>query len=100
MLAGYPPALRYAFACQLNPKKGNDMKTYLRLGADTLEQAKRYASKKAAIAAYAAVARELDRYGQSIEATLHYARNADELAEYPDYHVYMTDTGVIRCRPV
>ncbi|CAB5194981.1 hypothetical protein UFOVP171_41 [uncultured Caudovirales phage] len=76
------------------------MKTYLRLGADTLEQATRYPSKKAAIAAYAAIARELDRYGQSIEATLHYARNADELAEYPDFHIYMTDVGIIRCWPV
>ena len=73
------------------------MKTYLRLGNDTLEQAKRYRTKKAAIAAYAATARELARYGQSIEATLHYARNAEELAEYPDYTLFLSARGAIRC---
>ena len=73
------------------------MKTYLRIGNDTLEQAKRYPTKKAAIAAYAATARELDRYGQTIEATLHYARNATELAEYPDYILFLSDSGAIRC---
>jgi hypothetical protein len=73
------------------------MKTYLRIGNDTLEQAKRYPTKKAAMAAYAAIARELDRYGQTVEATLHYARNEDELAEYPDYILFLSDSGAIRC---
>jgi hypothetical protein len=73
------------------------MKTYLRIGNDTLEQAKRYPTKKAAIAAYARTARELAQYGQTIEATLHYARNANELAEYPDYILFLSDNGAIRC---
>jgi hypothetical protein len=73
------------------------MKTYLRIGNDTLDQAVRYPTKKAAIAAYTKTARELDRYGQTVEATLHYARNAAELAEYPDYLLYLSDSGAIRC---
>lgn len=73
------------------------MKTYLRLGADTLDEARRYPSKAAAIAAYAETARELARYGQPIEASLHYAEKRDTLAEYPDFILYLTARGAVRC---
>ena len=57
----------------------------------------RYPTKKAALAAYAKTARELAKYGQTVEATLHYARNENELAEYPDYILCLSDSGAIRC---
>lgn len=73
------------------------MKTYLRLGDDTLEEARRYPTKAAAIAAYAETARELARYGQPIEASLHYARTRDALHEYPDYILSLSPRGAVRC---
>ena len=73
------------------------MKTYLRLGADTLDQARRYKSKAAAIAAYAETARELARYGQAIDASLHYARSRDALHEYPDVTLGLSPRGAVRC---
>jgi hypothetical protein len=73
------------------------MKTYLRLGADTLDQARQYPSKKAAVAAYAETARELARYGQPIEASLHYAEKRDTLHEYPDYILQLTARGAVKC---
>jgi hypothetical protein len=73
------------------------MKTYLRLGSDTLDEARRYPSKKSAIAAYAETARELARYSQPIEASLHYAEKRDTLHEYPDYILSLSPRGAVRC---
>lgn len=73
------------------------MQTYLRLGADTLDEARRYPSKKTAIAAYAETARELARYGQPIDASLHYARSRDDVHEYPDYILSLSSRGAVRC---
>lgn len=73
------------------------MKAYLRIGADTLDAAKRYPSMRAAIEAYAEVARELARYDQRIEASLHFARNREELQEYPDRLLSLTVRGAIKC---
>lgn len=72
------------------------MKTYLRIGSDYLEDAKRYRSKKAAIAAYHHVASELARYDQRIDASLHYARTKDELQEYPDFVLSLGLRGGVR----
>lgn len=72
------------------------MKTYLRIGSDYLEDAKRYPSKRAALAAFREVAEELARYGQRIEASLHYANNKEELAEYPDYTVALGPRGGLK----
>lgn len=72
------------------------MKVYLRLGADALTDAKRYRTKADAIAAFKAVAEELDRYGQRIEGTLHFARNREELAEYPDRLLELTARGTVK----
>ena len=72
------------------------MKTYLRIGDDHLEQAKRYASKSAAVDAFLEVARDLDRYGQRIEASLHYARTKAELVEYPDFILSLGPRGGLK----
>ena len=73
------------------------MKTYLRLGADTLLAAQPYQSKAAAIAAYAKAARDLARFGQCIEAALHYAKNTDKLNEYPDFVLSIGPRNGIHC---
>lgn len=72
------------------------MKTYLRIGSDYLEDAKRYSSKKAAIAAFHRVASELWRYEQRIDASLHYARTQDELQEYPDFVLSLGPRGGVK----
>ena len=72
------------------------MKTYLRLGNDTLDEARRYRTQAAAIRAYRATAEELARYGQTIEATLHGAHgdgHAWEIVEYPDYVLTLGPRG-------
>jgi hypothetical protein len=72
------------------------MKTYRRIDADTLDDAKLYPSMRAAIEAYAETARELDRYGQKCEASLHFARNREELQEYPDRVLSLGPKGGIK----
>ena len=72
------------------------MKTYLRIGSDYLDEAKRYSSKKGAIEAYRRIAIELARYGQRIDASLHYARNYDELHEYPDFVLSLGPRGGVK----
>ena len=72
------------------------MKTYLRIGNDYLDNAKRYRSKRDAIHAFLEVARELARFEQRIDATLHYARSKSELAEYPDFILSLGPRGGLR----
>ncbi len=72
------------------------MKTYLRIGSDYLNDAKRYRSKNGAIEAYRLVATELARYEQRIDASLHYARNHDELHEYPDFVLSLGPRGGVK----
>lgn len=72
------------------------MKTYLRIGSDYLEQATAYRNKRAAVEAFAETARELARYDQRIEASLHYANNRDELAEYPDFVLSLGPRGGVK----
>lgn len=71
------------------------MRCFLRVGNDYLEDAERHATK--AVAAYAETARELARYDQRIEASLHYAATRDELQEYPDFALSLGPRGGIRC---
>ena len=73
------------------------MKTYLRLGADTLVVAQPYQNKAAAIEAYTKTARDLARFGQCIEASLHYAKNTGELNEYPDFVLSIGSHNGIHC---
>lgn len=73
------------------------MKTFLRLGADTLMAAQHFQSKAAAVEAYAKAARNLARFSQYIEASLHYAKNTDKLNEYPDFVLSIGPRDGIRC---
>jgi len=61
------------------------MAYFLRMGADYLEDAVKYTSKAGAIDAFRETSDELDRYGQSISASLHIADTLDDVVEYPDF---------------
>ena len=71
-------------------------RVFLRMGSDYLEDAKPYRSKRDAVEAYAETMRELSRFGQHIEATLHYATSRDDLAEYPDFLLSPGPRGGVR----
>ena len=58
---------------------------YLRIGSDVLAEATKYYSVAAACGAFAVVARDLYRFGQSIDADIHIAPNRESLVEYPDF---------------
>lgn len=70
---------------------------YLRYQQDTLDEAKGYQSKGAAVDAFERTARELDRFGQAIEASLHFANGREELAEYPNFVLSLGPRGGLRC---
>lgn len=72
------------------------MKAYLRMASDYLDEAKRYPSKRAAVEAFTDAARELNRYGQRLEASIHYARNREELNEYPDFTLQLGPRDGVR----
>jgi hypothetical protein len=58
---------------------------YLREGSDYLDQARFYPSIADACDAFLESARELDRYGQRHDASLHFVDSvSDEPTEYPD----------------
>ncbi|PQV53425.1 hypothetical protein [Paraburkholderia sp. BL21I4N1] len=61
------------------------MAYFLRMGADYLEDAVKYTSKAGAIDTFRETSDELDRYGQSITASLHIADTMEEVVEYPDF---------------
>ncbi|WP_186197615.1 hypothetical protein [Burkholderia gladioli] len=61
------------------------MAYFLRMGADYLEDAVKHGTKAGAIAAFRETSDELDRYGQSITASIHIAETMDEVVEYPDF---------------
>ena len=69
---------------------------YLRMGADDLDQARPYRTRAAALAAFAAAARELARYGQDLTATVHLATSRAELAEYPELWVQLGPRGGVQ----
>jgi hypothetical protein len=56
----------------------------------------RHASKKDACAAFLEVARDLDRFGQEITATLHIASNRSEIAECPDFVLSLGPRGGLK----
>jgi hypothetical protein len=70
------------------------MKYFLRIGKDYLEEAVPYRTLSEAKQAYREVAEELDRYGQSIEASVHVAPKASEVVEYPDLLLSFKDGRV------
>lgn len=69
---------------------------FLRLGSDDLDQARRYRTRAAALAAYGYAARELAEYGQAIDASVHIAPSRAELDEYPDLVLSLGPRGGIR----
>jgi hypothetical protein len=71
-------------------------KSFLRLGDDSLNRAIAYRSRAAAVAAYRAVAVELDQYGQSIEATIHLAPDRASVDDYPDFALALGPRGGVR----
>lgn len=73
------------------------MPYYLRMGSDYLEQAVGFTTKVAALGEFHATARELDRYGQQVEASLHIADSKDALQEYPDFVLSLGPRGGLRC---
>jgi hypothetical protein len=73
-----------------------NVKCYLREGADYLDDARPFPSITAAREAFAKSARELYRYGQMHDATIHVAASRDELAEYPDYVLSVGPRGGVR----
>lgn len=75
------------------------MKAFLRYQNDDLSDAKRFDTKAAAMAAFEATARDLARYGQPIEASLHYADTLDDIGEYPDAILSLGPRGGLRCDP-
>lgn len=66
---------------------------FLRHGSDYLDNAEFFPSMTEAQEAYLDTARELDRYGQEHEATLHIATSIDDLAEYPDHCLRLSKHG-------
>lgn len=69
---------------------------FLRIGTDDLERARPYRTRAAALGAFSDVARELDQYGQAIDATVHRAPSRAELAEYPDFVLSLGPRGGLR----
>ncbi|MBJ9659066.1 hypothetical protein [Burkholderia gladioli] len=61
------------------------MAYFLRMGDDYLEDAVKHGTKADAIAAFRETSDELDRYGQSITASIHIADTMEEVVEYPDF---------------
>lgn len=70
---------------------------YLRIGDDFLSDAKHHRTIADAKAAYREVAEELRRYGQRIEASIHFAPSLVECDEYPDYALSLGPRGGVRC---
>lgn len=68
---------------------------HIRIGTDTIEQAETFASKEECIEKFAGVARQLARFGQEIEASVHFARCKFEADEYPDFVLKLVDGEVI-----
>lgn len=94
-------------AIDSTPSGGNDplrplpgqtptYRAYLRMGNGYLADAVGYPSKTAAIAAFAATARELARFGQSIEATVHMVAPGEHPDEYPDFVLSVGPRGGVK----
>lgn len=89
------------------PSEGNDplrllpwqtplCRAYLRTGNDYLADAVGYPSKTAAVAAFAATARELARYGMPIEASVHMVAPGARPDEYPDFLLSVGPRGGVK----
>ncbi len=74
------------------------MKCFLRMGSDYLEDSKPYKSIAAAKEAFLDVAKELDSYGQDIEASIYKMCGIQRqpITEYPDY-ILSFNNGKVLC---
>lgn len=70
---------------------------YLRIGDDTLEEARCYRTLADAVQVFRAEAGDLARFGQGLAATIHIAGCRAEIVEYPDYFLELGDRGGLRC---
>lgn len=70
---------------------------YLREGSDYLEDATRFNTIADAKESFRRAAKDLDRYGQKHEATIHIADTMDEVVEYPDYVLSLGKRGGLVC---
>ena len=69
---------------------------FLRLGADTLDDVLRFRTKAAAVDHYRSVAQELNRFGQSLEASIHRANSKQAVEEYPDFVLCLGPRGGVQ----
>jgi hypothetical protein len=69
---------------------------FLRVGDDSLDEAKRYRTKAIAVWRYQQVAQELAQYGQEISASIHQACTRDLIDEYPDYVLALGPRGGVQ----
>lgn len=72
------------------------MAYFLRIGGDYLEDAVEYRTKTEAINAYKNTARELAKFGQGLEASIHIGDSRDEVVEYPDFVLSLGPRGGVR----
>ena len=72
------------------------MPYFLQYQCEYADDAVPFNTKAAAVADFEAAARELDGYGQRIEATLTFANSRETLQEYPDYVLSLGPRGGVR----
>lgn len=71
------------------------MRVFLLLGDSDLTDAKPYRCKQAAVDAYAKTARDLRRFGQRIDGTIH-SDHKGQPVDYPEYVLTLTPRGAVR----
>lgn len=69
---------------------------FLCFAGDYLEDATKCRSIEYAKGEFLATAKELDRFGQRIEASIHIADTRAEIAEYPDYVLSLGPRGGLK----
>lgn len=73
------------------------MKCYLRIDSDYLVDALPHSSIESAKNEYERIARQLENFGQRCEASIHIAKNKNDLQEYPNYLLALGPRGGLRC---
>lgn len=76
------------------------MKTFLRMGSDYLDDAREFNTQADAVDHFRSTAKQLARYGQTIEASLHFAPSRELVAEYPDRTLSLGPRGGVQVERV
>ena len=72
-------------------------RAYLVIDGDSLDRAERYNSVRDAVRRFAAVAEELENYGQEgTQGAIHLAPTRAETVDYPDYVLSIGPRGGVR----